>query len=154
MDGAEQDSCLLHDCLWSWTRCSKTLAATGPGRRVDYRPVRRLQLYRPKPAPAVLAHVARNVAPIAESVERVNQPIGARLLLLAETVFWTRHRWDNGQLSKTQYLRRLRHCRQSWLNHSWSKACYCVPNAIEDAVSTCSRMTLLCCGSSLQMISP
>lgn len=33
------------------------------------------------------SHVACNVVAIAESVDRVNQPIGAGLLLLAETVF-------------------------------------------------------------------
>lgn len=61
------------------------------------------------------AHIARNVAAIADSSEAVNQPIGARLVLLADMVFRVRHRWENGQLSKAHYLRRLRRCRQSWL---------------------------------------
>ncbi|MBM7457312.1 hypothetical protein HNR62_003224 [Oceanisphaera litoralis] len=60
------------------------------------------------------AHVARNVAAIADSSERTNHPIGARLVLLADTVFRTRHRWENGELEHEQYLRRLRRCRQSW----------------------------------------
>lgn len=60
------------------------------------------------------AHVARNVTAIAESSERVNHPIGARLILLADTVFRIRHRWENGQLCKAHYLRRLRRCRESW----------------------------------------
>ena len=40
------------------------------------------------------AHVARNLVAIAESSETVNQPIGARLVLLADAVFRTRHRWE------------------------------------------------------------
>jgi transposase len=60
------------------------------------------------------AHVARNVAAIADSSDRVNQPIGARLVLLADSVFRTRHRWENGELAYPLYLRRLRRCRQSW----------------------------------------
>ena len=60
------------------------------------------------------AHVARNVAAIAGSCEQVNRPIGARLVLLTDTVFRTRHRWEQGQLSKAHYLRRLRRCRESW----------------------------------------
>ncbi|GGB55254.1 IS66 family transposase ISH10B [Oceanisphaera marina] len=60
------------------------------------------------------AHVARNVAAIADSSERTNHPIGARLVLLADTVFRTRHRWENGELEHAQYQRRLRRCRQSW----------------------------------------
>jgi transposase len=60
------------------------------------------------------AHVARNVAAIADSSEWVNHPVGARLVLLADRVFRTRHRWENGELKHEQYLRRLRRCRQSW----------------------------------------
>ncbi|MFB9848766.1 IS66 family transposase, partial [Oceanisphaera arctica] len=60
------------------------------------------------------AHVARNVAAIADSSEQVNHPVGARLVLLADMVFRTRHRWENGKLKHEQYLRRLRRCRQSW----------------------------------------
>ncbi len=61
------------------------------------------------------SHVSRNVAAIAESSDTINQTIGMRLVLLADSVFRVRHRWENGQLSKTQYLRRLKRCRQSWL---------------------------------------
>ncbi|WP_323900858.1 IS66 family transposase, partial [Aeromonas caviae] len=60
------------------------------------------------------AHVARNLAAIAESSEQCNQPIGARLVLLADAVFRTRHRWESGALSKQKYLRRLARYRQSW----------------------------------------
>ena len=60
------------------------------------------------------AHVARNVAAIADSSERVNHPIDARLVLLADTVFRTRHRWGNGELEYAQYQRRLRPKRQLW----------------------------------------
>ncbi|WP_244077758.1 hypothetical protein, partial [Aeromonas caviae] len=35
-----------------------------------------------------------------ESSEQCNQPIGARLVLLADAVFRTRHRWESGALSK------------------------------------------------------
>ena len=61
------------------------------------------------------AHVARNVAAIADSSERVNHRIGARLVLLADLVFRIRHRRESGQLSEEHYLRRLRRCRQRWL---------------------------------------
>ncbi|MGL6461832.1 IS66-like element ISAs21 family transposase, partial [Aeromonas hydrophila] len=60
------------------------------------------------------AHVLRNVAAIAESSDAVNQPIGARLVLLADTVFRTRHGYEQGCLSREQYQRRLQRCRQSW----------------------------------------
>ncbi|WP_223938797.1 hypothetical protein, partial [Aeromonas caviae] len=36
--------------------------------------------------------------------EQCNQPIGARLVLLADAVFRTRHRWESGALSKQKYL--------------------------------------------------
>ena len=71
------------------------------------------------------AHVARNVAAIADSSESVNQPIGSRLVLLADAVFRVRHRWENGQLNKAQYLRRLRRCRQSWLKQLERGAMLC-----------------------------
>lgn len=61
------------------------------------------------------AHVLRNVAAIAQSGEAVNQPIGAKLVLLANSVFRARHRYENGDLGKEQYLHRLRRYRQSWL---------------------------------------
>jgi len=61
------------------------------------------------------AHVLRNVAAIAQSGEQVNQSIGARLVLLADSVFRVRHRDENGVLSKERYLHRLRRYRQSWL---------------------------------------
>ncbi|MNJ45552.1 Transposase IS66 family protein [compost metagenome] len=61
------------------------------------------------------AHVLRNVAAIAQSGEQVNQSIGARLVLLAGSVFRVRHRYENGVLSKESYLHRLRGYRQSWL---------------------------------------
>lgn len=92
------------------------------------------------------AHVARNVAAIADSSESVNQPIGSRLVLLADAVFRVRHRWENGQLNKAQYLRRLRRCRQSWLKQLERGPCY-VPSATEGAVGCSSRMTR-CCGGS------
>ena len=63
------------------------------------RPVRRLPVYRRRPAATVLGHVACNLAAIAESSEQCNQPIGARLVLLADAVFRTRHRWESGALS-------------------------------------------------------
>ncbi len=71
------------------------------------------------------AHVARNVAAIADSSEPVNQPIGARLVLLAGSVFRTRHRWESGTLNKAHYLRRLRRCRQSWLKQLEQGALLC-----------------------------
>ncbi|MOA35333.1 hypothetical protein D3C78_1567760 [compost metagenome] len=39
------------------------------------------------------AHVARNITAIGESSERVNQPIGARLDLLADAVFHSKARY-------------------------------------------------------------
>ena len=60
------------------------------------------------------AHVLRNVAAIAESSEPVNQPIGARLVLLANSVFRVRHGYEQGVLSAAQYQRRLKRCRLSW----------------------------------------
>lgn len=60
------------------------------------------------------AHVARNVAAIADSSEPINQPIGTRLVLLANSVFRLRHCWECGTLSKERYLRRLWRYRQSW----------------------------------------
>lgn len=60
------------------------------------------------------AHVLRNVAAIADSGEKVNQPIGARLVLLANSVFRVRHGYEQGVLSQKQYQRRLERCRQSW----------------------------------------
>ena len=61
------------------------------------------------------AHVLRNVVAIAQSGEQVNQSIGARLVLLANSVFRVRHRYEHGALSKECYLHRLRRYRQSWL---------------------------------------
>lgn len=71
------------------------------------------------------AHIARNVAAIADSGESVNQSVGARLVLLADTLFRIRHRWESGDLSKAQYLRRLRRCRQSWLTQLAQGALVC-----------------------------
>lgn len=71
------------------------------------------------------AHVARNVAAIADSSEPVNRPIGARLVLLADTAFRIRHCWEQGQLSKELYLRRLKRCRQSWLQELERGAVLC-----------------------------
>lgn len=45
------------------------------------------------------AHVACNVAAIADSSDSVNHPIGARLVLLADTVFRTRHWWENWSIT-------------------------------------------------------
>ncbi len=87
------------------------------------------------------AHVARNVAAIAESSERVNQPIGARLVLLADAVFRTRHRWECGELSKEKYLRRLARYRQSWRTQLERGA---LLGTVAD-VSCCCGMTR-CCG--------
>lgn len=61
------------------------------------------------------AHVLRNVVAIAQSGEQVNQFVGARLVLLANSVFRARHRYEDGDLDKARYLRRLRRDRQSWL---------------------------------------
>jgi len=61
------------------------------------------------------AHVLRNVVAIAQSGEQVNQSIGARLVLLANSVFRVRHRYEHGALSKECYLHRLRRYRQGWL---------------------------------------
>ncbi len=61
------------------------------------------------------AHVLRNVAAIAQSGEQVNQLVGARLVLLANSVFRARHRYEDGDLGKERYLCRLRRYRQSWL---------------------------------------
>ena len=36
------------------------------------------------------------------------------LVLLADAVFRTRHRWESGALNKQKYLRRLARYRQSW----------------------------------------
>lgn len=60
------------------------------------------------------AHVLRNVAAIAQSGEQVNQPIGTKLVLLANRVFRARHRYEHGDLGKERYLHRLRRYRQSW----------------------------------------
>jgi transposase len=60
------------------------------------------------------AHVLRNVAEIAGSGEQVNQPIGARLVLLANSAFRVRHGYDHGVLRREQYLRRLERCRNRW----------------------------------------
>jgi transposase len=60
------------------------------------------------------AHVLRNVAAIAQSGEQVNQPIGTKLVLLANSVFCARHRYEHGDLGKERYLHRLRRYRQSW----------------------------------------
>ncbi|MGL5324996.1 MAG: IS66 family transposase, partial [Aeromonas sp.] len=61
-----------------------------------------------------LAHVLRNVAAIAQSGEQVNQLIGIRLVLLVNSVFRARHRYEQGDLGRERYLRRLRRYRQSW----------------------------------------
>jgi len=71
------------------------------------------------------AHVARNVAAIADSSDEVNQLIGARLELLADSVFRVRHRWENGLLSKENYLRRLRRYRQHWRKRLELGALWC-----------------------------
>ena len=71
------------------------------------------------------AHVLRNVAAIAQSGEQVNQPIGARLVLLASSLFRARHRYENGELGKEQYLHRLRRYRQSWLKQLEQGAMLC-----------------------------
>ncbi|WP_421241570.1 IS66 family transposase [Aeromonas enteropelogenes] len=61
------------------------------------------------------AHVLRNVIAIAQSGEQVNQSVGARLVLLANSVFRARHRYEHGALNKERYLHRLGRYRQSWL---------------------------------------
>lgn len=58
------------------------------------------------------AHVALNVAVSTDSCERINHPMWARLVLLADTVFRTLHRWENGELTPAQYQWWLRRCRQ------------------------------------------
>lgn len=71
------------------------------------------------------AHVLRNVAAIGQSGEQVNQPIGTRLVLLANSVFRARHRYEDGDLGKERYLRRLRRYRQSWLTQLEQGAMLC-----------------------------
>ncbi|MCS3459578.1 IS66 family transposase [Aeromonas sp. BIGb0445] len=61
------------------------------------------------------AYVLRHVASIAQSGEQVNQSVGARLVLLANSVFRVRHRYEHGSLSKDRYLHRLGRYRGSWL---------------------------------------
>ena len=51
--------------------------------------------------------------------------IGARLELLADSVFRVRHRWENGLLSKENYLRRLRRYRQHWRKRLELGALWC-----------------------------
>ena len=84
------------------------------------------------------AHVLRNVAAIADSGEKVNQPIGADWMLLANSVFRVRHGYEQGVLSQKQYQRRLERCRQSW-RKSWGEAVCCAASATEVAVGYCSR---------------
>ena len=57
----------------------------------------------------------RNVVAIAQSGEQINQSIGARLVLLANSVFRVRHRDENGALNKECYQHRLRRYQQNWL---------------------------------------
>ncbi len=71
------------------------------------------------------AHVLRNVAAIGQSGEQVNQTIGTRLVLLANSVFRARHRYEDGELGKERYLRRLRRYRQSWLKQLEQGAMLC-----------------------------
>lgn len=58
-------------------------------------------------------YVIRNVAAIAESVDSQNQVI-ERLMLLSAMVFRTGHRYEEGQLSDSCYLRRMCRLRTSW----------------------------------------
>ncbi len=52
-----------------------------------------------------------HVTAIANSSESVNQSICAKLVLLTNSVFRIRLRWESGILSKKHSLRRLRRCR-------------------------------------------
>lgn len=68
---------------------SSPTAGTGPGRRVITDQYAGYKFIVSSRRQLCCSHVARNVIAIGDSVERVNLPIGARLLLLAETVFRT-----------------------------------------------------------------
>ncbi len=65
------------------------------------------------------AHILRNVIAIEESVCPENQKIGEKLALIAHSVFRCHHRYIEEKLTKTQYYRRLRRLRKSWLH--WLK---------------------------------
>jgi len=60
------------------------------------------------------AHILRNVIAIADSVGKDNQPIGSRLVLVAQTVFRTRHQYEAGKLTHALYYRRIKRLRSSW----------------------------------------
>ncbi|CCO49766.1 hypothetical protein VIBNISOn1_90008 [Vibrio nigripulchritudo SOn1] len=61
------------------------------------------------------SHILRNVIAISESADPDNHQIGARLALIAHSVFRVRHRYENNELAKELYLRRMRRLRSSWL---------------------------------------
>ncbi|KJY79056.1 IS66 family transposase [Vibrio nigripulchritudo] len=61
------------------------------------------------------AHILRNVIAISESADPGNHQIGARLALIAHSVFRVRHRYENNELAKELYLRRMHRLRSSWL---------------------------------------
>ena len=69
------------------------------------------------------AHILRNVIAIAESMDKDNQKIGRRLTLIAQALFKTRHRYDDGTLSLIKYKRRIARLQQSW-KISVNQGCY------------------------------
>ena len=69
------------------------------------------------------AHILRNVIAIAESLDSDNQKIGHRLTLIAQSLFKTRHQYDDGRLSLAKYKRRMARLQQSW--RKWTnQGCY------------------------------
>ncbi|EGQ8650944.1 IS66 family transposase [Vibrio cholerae] len=65
------------------------------------------------------AHILRNVIAIEESVCPENQKIGEKLALIAHSVFRCHHRYIEEKITESQYYRRLRRLRKSWLH--WLK---------------------------------
>ena len=91
------------------------------------------------------AHVACNLAAIAESSEQCNQPIGARLVLLADAVFRTRHRWGKRCVEQAEIPCAGSRVTSKAGEASWSAAPCCATNATVDDASCCCGMTR-CCG--------
>lgn len=115
VDCCHAHCCLLYDCLWPRTGCRSAFMRHWAIRFVYHRPVCRISLFQPVATLIMLGtYVIRNVAVIAESVDSQNQVIGERLMLLSAMVFRTGHRYEEGQLSGSCYLRRMCRLRTSW----------------------------------------
>ena len=141
--GAEQDSRLLHDGVWPWSGAAKRLlGAEFDGVLVtdQYAGYRFIDADQRQ---LCWAHRAPQSRPSPRVATPSNQPIGARLVLLADAVF--RYPAPLGKaLSKQKICAGSRVTGKAG-EGSWSAVYCCAANATVDDASYCCGMTR-CCG--------